>query len=240
MESTVRKYANVARRRWHSSRSRRHLRETAAWAPLHDYLAKTGVTGCSYSDYWCLYKAIRQYRPQEVLELGTGASTIVIAHALMENGGGHLTSMEESDVWYRQAVQNLPEGLPVSIVHSATVEDCFSIFRGVRYRDTPDRPYDFVFVDGPSYRTANGEVTFDFDLIFLAARATKPFRAIIDKRVSTCFVMQRVFPGKVRYVPHLGLAFVDLVTAADLREIDRTSPSQSFDLGTTVDFTKIL
>jgi tRNA A58 N-methylase Trm61 len=82
-----------------------------------------------------------------VLELGTGASTVVIAQALLENDVGRVTSMEESEDWYIHARQNLPSGLPVDIVLSSTVEDCFSIFRGIRHRDIPDRSYDFVFVD---------------------------------------------------------------------------------------------
>jgi len=226
----------VVRRKWADFRSRDALAGTAAWSPLQEYLTRTRSTGCSYIDYWQLYRAIRRHRPREVLELGTGASTVVIAQALLENGVGRVTSMEESEDWYIHARQNLPSGLPVDIALSSTVEDCFSIFRGIRYRDIPDRSYDFVFVDGPSYRTGKGEITFDFDLIRIVERSQGPVRAIIDKRVSTCFVMQRVLPGKVRYVRHLGLGFVDPVTSADLREIDRGSPSQSFELGTTLDF----
>jgi hypothetical protein len=226
----------VARRKWAEMRSASLLTNTQAWRPLQGYLTLTRSTGCSLIDYWHLYAAIRRYRPQCVLELGTGASTIVIAHALLENGGGRVTSMEESRDWYQHAQENLPPDLPVEIVLSDTVEDCYSIFRGIRYRDIPDRPYDFVFVDGPSYRTKTGEVTFDFDLIAVVAKAERPLRALIDKRVSTCFVLQRILPGKVRYAAHLGLGFVDAVTQADLREIDRTSPSRSFHGTKALDF----
>ena len=131
-----------------------------------------------------------------MLELGTGASTIVIAHALKEIGGGTVTSMEESEEWYRHAVQNLPQGLPVHIVLSKTVEDTFSIFRGIRYRDVPNRPYDFIFVDGPAYKTSTRDVTFDFDLISVVANPPLRCAAIIDKRVSTCFVSQARAPRK--------------------------------------------
>jgi hypothetical protein len=79
-------------------------------------------------------------------------------------------------------MQNLPSGLSVEIVLSETVEDAFSLFRGVRYRDVPDRAYDFVFVDGPGYTTKDGYVTFDFDLIKAVAAAEAPIRAVIDKR----------------------------------------------------------
>lgn len=227
---------SVARRKWAGWEAQRRLSQTSVWDPLQHYLVRTKSTGCSYIDYWHLYRQIKQYRPSEVLELGTGASTIVMAHALLENGGGRITSMEESEDWYRHAVDNLPSGLPVELVLSETVEDTFSIFRGIRYRHVPARPYDFVFVDGPAYETTRGEVTFDFDLIKVVSTSTTPVRAVIDKRVSTCFVLQRLLPGKVRYVPHLGLAFIDGVTQKDLRTIDRATPSSSFELRSVIDF----
>jgi hypothetical protein len=229
----------VARRRLAAMHARQALSRTRAWQPLQRYLERTKSTGCSYIDYWHLYEQIRTHRPREVLELGTGASTIVLAHAVSEYGGGRVTSMEESEDWYRHAKQNLPSDLSVEIVLSETVEDAFSLFRGIRYRDVPDRAYDFVFVDGPGYTTKDGHVTFDFDLIRLIESAKTPLRAVIDKRVSTCFVLQRVLPGKVRYVPHLGLCFVDAVTHTDLRPIDRRTPSSSFRLGPLIDFAGI-
>jgi len=231
---------DVALRKWAEDRAHRQLRKTGAWRPLQNYLERTQSTGCSYIDYWHLYEQVRRYRPREILELGTGASTIVLAAALADNGGdGRITSMEESEQWHRHAIELLPQGLPVEIVLSPTVEDAYSLFRGIRYRDVPERAYDFVFVDGPSYRTTSGDVTFDFDLIRVVAMATTPLRAIIDKRVSTCFVLQRVLPRKVRYVPHLGLAFVDAVTREDLRTIDRNTPSSSFHLRSVIDFAGI-
>jgi hypothetical protein len=228
IEAFRRKLASVA--------AERSLRNTPAWKPLQDYLRRTASTGCSYIDYWHLWRAVRESGATTVLELGTGASTIVLAHAAAQNGG-RVISMEESSEWYAMAKRLLPSDLPVEVVLSQPVEDAFSIFRGVRYGDVPALAYDFVFVDGPGARV-NGDITFDFDLIRIVERAERPLRAIIDKRVSTTFVMQRVLPGKVRYVPHLGLAFVDAVTRRDLRGIDSTTPSRSFSLATVVDFSQ--
>jgi hypothetical protein len=226
----------IARRKLAQTDARRRLRKTAAWDPLHQYLERTKSTGCSYIDYWHLYDAVARYKPKEILELGTGASTVVLALALMEHGGSRVTSMEESEQWYRHALENLPPELPVEIILSPTVQGTFSIFRGIRYRDVPKRHYDFVFIDGPDYTTTDGEVTFDFDFISVVANSTTPVRAIVDKRVSTSFVLQRILPGKVRYVPHLGLAFVGPVTRRDLRTIDRDTPSSSFTLAPIIDF----
>lgn len=230
------KYLDIARRKLAEQFAQRHLRGTPAWEPLQAYLHRTKSTGCGYIDYWHLYRAVRKFKPREILELGTGASTIVLAHACMENGFGRVVSMEESPAWYEHALRLLPAGLPVEIVLSGIVEDTFSIFRGMRYSNVPEREYEFVFVDGPSYRNPAGDVLFDLDLITVVAKATKPLRGIIDKRVSTCYVAQRVLPGKVRYAKTLGLGFVDAVTKSDLRVIDPETPSRSFRLQRIVEF----
>jgi hypothetical protein len=224
----------ILRRKIASVMAERKLSRTPAWKPLQTYLRLTNSTGCSYIDYWHLWRAVTESGATSVLELGTGASTIVLAHAVAQQRG-HVVSMEESPKWYESAKRLMPPNLPVEIVLSEPVEDSFSIFRGVRYKDVPALEYDFVFVDGPGARV-NGDITFDFDLIRVVERSERPLTAIIDKRVSTTFVMQRVLPGKVRYVPHLGLAFVGAVTRLDLRGIDSTTPSRSFSLGRTVDF----
>ena len=57
------------------------------WNTLTEYLKTSDSTGCSFSDYWILYSHIKKYKPKEILECGTGVSTIVMAHALMENEG---------------------------------------------------------------------------------------------------------------------------------------------------------
>ena len=66
--------------------ARRKLqRNEELWGVLQEYLLKTNSTGCGYIDYACLYEAVRATKPVEILECGTGVSTLVIAHALMEN-----------------------------------------------------------------------------------------------------------------------------------------------------------
>src|SRR3546814_3054500 len=55
----------------------------------------------------------------------------------------------------------------------------YKCFRGVQYADIPDRPYDFVFSDGPERRSSvNGDKLFDLDLIHVVARSDRPVREI--------------------------------------------------------------
>src|SRR3546814_15369311 len=59
----------------------------------------------SYSDYLTLYEQVRAHRPREILECGTGISTVVLAQALRENAAeigqapGRVTSMEDDPDW---------------------------------------------------------------------------------------------------------------------------------------------
>ena len=76
----------VVLRKLSELRARHKLQcNTALWNALQDYLKATKSTGCGVSDYCALYYEIRKKKPIEVLECGTGVSTLVIAHALKEN-----------------------------------------------------------------------------------------------------------------------------------------------------------
>lgn len=200
------------------------------------YVSASNSTGCSNTDYWTLYSMIRRLRPKRVLELGTGISTVVIAIALAENeaeGGptGHITSMEESPEWFDLAKRVFPkEHLGrTDIVLSPTILDGHGVFRGMRYRDVPELPYDFVFVDGPGYRLPDGDIVCDLDLVKVLSNANEPVAALIDKRVSTVFVLQQLLGcSRVRYDAIRGVGIVQPSRAADLHCMDRKAPSKSF------------
>ena len=92
--------------------SNRLKRNKFLWSELESYLKKTKSTGCNISDYWELYNHVRKYKPKEVLECGTGVSTIVIATALIENEkegfSGRITSMESINKYLKMAKDILP------------------------------------------------------------------------------------------------------------------------------------
>ncbi len=200
--------------------------KTELYQMLTDYIKRSESTGCSYSDYWTLYNAIRENQPAEILECGTGVSTIVMAYALLENErqanvSGRITSMEDVDAWYQKAEKLIPEKLRtyIEIIHSPKVEYCHSIFRGVGYQDIPQKEYEFVFVDGPETTApSDGTLAFDFDLINVVARADQPVSALVDKRAATCYVYQKLFGvDKVRFDARCDLCFVGPLTKKDLK-----------------------
>ncbi|MDD3288026.1 MAG: class I SAM-dependent methyltransferase [Alphaproteobacteria bacterium] len=213
------------------------MRRRALWAALQEYLAKTKSTGCNMTDYWFLYRAIRRLKPIEVLECGTGVSTLVIAHALMENEletkqRGRITSMEEISEWIEMAQQILPAQYKpyVDFCLSGTCEDYFSVFRGVRYESLPNRPYDFIFIDGPKYVSPkDGQPTCDFDFIHILRKTTNPIAGLVDKRVSTCFMLQQLIGSKITYNPVLHLGIIKPTTRADLGSLEKELSSTNFE-----------
>ncbi len=211
-----------------NNRAKKMLQKNhSLWRTLDDYTKRSDSTGCAYSDYAVLYNHIRKTKPQEVLECGTGVSTIIMAYAMMENeregnSRGRITSMEESEKWHRLAQELLPEELKpyVEIVLSSPEEDYHAFFRGTRYAHIPDRQYEFVFIDGPYSRSPkDGTPTFDFDFIRVVARSKGSVCGIIDMRHSTCYVLQEVFgPKKFKYDYVRNLGFIGPVRKEDIRD----------------------
>lgn len=178
------------------------------WNLLKTYIEKSPSTGCSFSDYFVLYNYVRKHKPKEILECGTGMSTVVLAQALKENhqeGGakGRIASMEEHEGYYEKAASLFPDSLKsyAEIFLSPAVEDTRDFFRGVRYKDIPQRQYDFVFVDGPDLMTdpKGKNLSFDYDIVRVIANSDTPVAGFVDTRTSTCFIYSLIFGNKFRY-----------------------------------------
>lgn len=203
----------------------RVVQKQSFWPLLRAYREQSQSTGADYWDYLCLYNIVRTLRPLEVLECGTGISTVVLAAALEENdrdghGRGHLTSMEDQEKWHGMAVKLFPERLKkyADIMLSPRVEYVWGMFRGVGYKDIPTKRYTLVFVDGPDTDApSDGLDTFDFDYINVVLRSDLPVYGIVDGRVVTCRVFQGIFGmEKVKYDLVSGLGFVGPCLRNDL------------------------
>jgi len=216
----------VARRnRWAEGELRKN---EELWAAITAYSKGSDVTGASMSDFLTLYDEVRRLRPKEVLEFGTGLSTVVLAHALKANERdgaprGRVTSMEEDAGWHQKACEMLPEDVSdiVEIIHSPKVDGIYKIFRGVQYQEIPDRPYEFVFSDGPErHSLVNGDKLFDLDLIQIVRRSETPVHAVVDNHYLTFYVLQKVFGTDLaRYSVKHRLMFVGPVTRDDVRHL---------------------
>lgn len=200
----------------------------ALWAALEEYAKGSSVTGASMSDYLTLYEQVRQRTPREVLEFGTGFSTVVLAHALMANERdgaprGRITSMEEDAGWTATANSNLPDEVKhlVEIIHSAKIDGFYKMFRGVQYTEIPERAYDFVFSDGPErHSLVNDDKLFDLDLINIVRKSETPIFALVDNHYLTFYVLQKVFGTELaRYSVRHRLMFVGPVSSKDVRHL---------------------
>jgi predicted O-methyltransferase YrrM len=222
----------MVRRRLDAAARRRIQSNATLWPLLQDYLAKSESTGCQYIDYDVLYRQIRALKPMEVLECGTGVSTVVVAQALRENAAEHgiegrVTSMEDLEPWYEMAVRLLPEELVgyTDLRLSPKVEAGYTIFRGVRYAEVPKRRYDFMFIDGPGTLAPSDRTrSCDFDFVDVVRQSDHPVSAVIDGRLTSCYVLQQIFGReKVRFNVYENLGYVGPCSRHDMKTITRSS-----------------
>lgn len=222
----IRSYLLRRYRDFNNNRAKKKIQEhVGLWAMLEYYLKNTKSTGCSYCIYWTLYNYIKKNKPKEILECSTGITTIVMAYALMENeidghGSGRITSMEESQEYYDLAHELLPSQLDkyVEILYSPKVEAYYYFFRGVKYRDKPLREYDFVFIDGPTTSApSDGQKTFDMDFIEVVAKSDIPIDAVVDFRVSTCYVLSKILGRKKLRLDINSIGYITGCTKHDLK-----------------------
>jgi predicted O-methyltransferase YrrM len=122
------------------------------------------------ADTWFLWRmvgAIERLRPREVVELGCGASTLVLAKALELNGGGRLTSFDQHAGFAAETGRWLAEhGSHATMRHAPLVEDPTD-WSSLWY-DLPSPPpeIDLLVIDGPPWTLnpfirGRAEVLFD-------------------------------------------------------------------------------
>lgn len=175
---------------------------------LISYSKGSNTTGTQPITLYLAVRDILKYRPKNILECGTGASTVVLALAVkkLKNDDptydGKIISMESVEEWYNVAVRNLPEKFHdiVTIVHGPRKKYEISMFRGNIHSNIPEDNYDFVFLDGPSFEDDFG-TAFCADAIYVSEmKQDGILRGVVDGRASSAFVMQLIHGSKsVRY-----------------------------------------
>ena len=133
----------------------------------HDALPHLGSWKADTWFLWRIVEAIERLRPRTVVELGCGASSLVVAKALERNGGGHLTSFDQhADFVESTALWLASHGLDASLRHAPIVEkpDDWSHC----WYDLPAVPpeIDLLVIDGPPWALnpfvrGRAEVLFD-------------------------------------------------------------------------------
>lgn len=143
------------------SQDAHQLRQIQAITALHQLIPFKAVspwmTGWAATPEFAatLYDIVRDRKPKVVLELGSGASTVIVAAALEQNGGGRLISIDQ-DADYaaqtRAAVERHGLSRTAQVVHSplteASVDGETWLWYDMQTIPSAD-PIDLLIVDGP-------------------------------------------------------------------------------------------
>ena len=186
---------------------------------IKSYQQKTKSTGTKYPTLYQAVKTIKELKPKYILESGTGTSTIVLAETILHIQKTnpaykcHVVSMESLQEWHTMATQLLPKKYQgvVDIRLGEREKYEFSIFRGYVHSNIPNKPYDFVFLDGPSYSDPLGSSTC-MDALKIRLESDKQMiSCVVDTRVSSVYMMQKIF-GKaiVKYFPFFRTCSFDM------------------------------
>ena len=169
------------------------------WETLEPVFDRSSSTGCDYSELLKIHRHVLRHRPTAILELGSGVSTVVIAHAVKRlAAGGHVcrfVSMEEGPEWHRQLQEIFPEALRshVELLQSETHDRHLPNGLIARaYLHKPALAYDFVFIDGPQVPKKGGY--FDADILDVLDWNENAFVAFLDQRIATRAALRQVMP----------------------------------------------
>ena len=118
----------------------------------HDALPHLGSWKADTWFLWRIVEAIERLRPREVVELGCGASSLVIARAIERNGGGRLTSFDQHEGFVASTAEWLAgHGLAATMRHAPLAEDKSS-WSTIWYDLTAvPQEIDLLVIDGPPW-----------------------------------------------------------------------------------------
>jgi hypothetical protein len=112
----------------------------------------------SNADALSLFEAVLSRKPQNILELGAGHSSAVIALAGEEAGNRpRFVAVEESPHWMEQHKKVIPSRLQerIELTLSGTEARLYDGTKAARYTAIPSAPYEFVHIDGPDHFALN-------------------------------------------------------------------------------------
>lgn len=118
----------------------------------HDALPHLGSWKADTWFLWRIVHAIEKLRPENVVELGCGASSLIIARALELNGGGHLTSYDQHGDFVAATGEWLrSNGLDASMRHAPLAEVPESWSHNWYHLSAVPAQIDLLVIDGPPW-----------------------------------------------------------------------------------------
>ncbi|MBE1292397.1 MAG: hypothetical protein JJ868_12685 [Shimia sp.] len=199
---------------------------------LDAYKKKSNTTGTQWITLWMSVKSILKHRPEEILESGTGSSTMVLAATVQKlkaenpNYNGRVTSMESVGAWHEIASKNLPEKYraEVEIILGPREKFEMGFFRGYSHSNIPNRNYGFILLDAPAYDDENG-LSFCADVFkIMDFVQNDTLHGVSDGRASSVFVLQTLYgPTVARYYHSLYAASFS-IPRIDFRDRKNNTP----------------
>ena len=189
---------------------------------IKDSIQKSNSTGVSFSDYRELYDVVKKKKPKNILELGSGISSIIMARALKENYSetnvkGLLETYEE-DTFYFKQIKSISPKDQIEFVNfnlSKRITKKILNMKASMYESIKIKEYEFIFIDGPTLWSKNekkiGEKTFNADILRVLSKIKKPPKLILlDKKIGTMWALQKCLPDtKFNYNFIKGLVRID-------------------------------
>ena len=200
-------------RKSHERKARRKIKEVdqgALYKFLNEVIEKSNSTGCEYSDYLRIWNELHEYQPKNILECGSGVSSVVFAYyifKLKDPLSVNFISMEENDHYHSQIKNIFPEELKgfVTFCISERVESVYNGILGCHYKEVPDLKYDYIFIDAPTLRNFKDKSypkAFNSDVINMILRYPEhPINGILDQRIDTLRALKKLIPaGDIKYL----------------------------------------
>lgn len=186
-------------------------------------------TGSQYSDYYNIWSDLNKLKPKNILECGSGISTLVFAyyiHKQKNENGFHFVTLEENEVYYNNIVSIFPKKFHKYVEFTLTerVERDYGGLQGCYYKDFPMYRYEYVYIDGPVDRKdgdKNNKKCFNADLINLVKNNDLTINALLDQRISTLWALKKLIPdGDIEYSVTRSVTVFKNITQADIADYE--------------------
>lgn len=130
-----------------------HKKDYVAISQYLDKFRSSGGLKNPYGEYklWSLNQLLAHLQPKNILEFGSGSSTLVFSEYLRRNEG-RLLSIDEEEKWAantRRLAGIKPDDC-IEIKNFKKIHSSDTHPREIKYEVSINNEYDFVFIDGPS------------------------------------------------------------------------------------------
>ncbi len=134
---------------------------------------------------WCLKDILKRYKPQSILELGSGSSTLVFSEYATQNAA-RLLSVDEDSKWASNTLSLISESKSDTTEIIVKEKICLPARTPpeIRYDFNINENFDLVFIDGPSLQIGGNKFTEAVNSNVFDLPET-PQTVVVDVRRST-------------------------------------------------------